>query len=120
MTASMRVPTTAHLCRAQVRLDRVTLLDERDGSQSNALIELRKDAVSNKAEISKLLAAHSASFPAKLEAGKWYTLVVETVGEEMRVTIDGKPSPLPQISRHRPRHQVQDRNRRWRQGRLVR
>ncbi len=81
-----------HLCRAQVRLDRVTLLDERDGSQSNALIELRKDAVANKAEISKLLAAHSATFPAKLEAGKWYTFVVETIGEEMRVTIDGKPA----------------------------
>jgi hypothetical protein len=81
-----------HLCRAQVRLNKVTILDERDGSQSNALIELRKDPVANKAEISKLLAAHSASFPASLEAGKWYNLVVETVGEEMRVTIDGKPA----------------------------
>jgi len=59
-----------HLCRAQVRLDKVTILDERDGGQSNALIELRKDVDKNKAEISKLLAAHSASFPAKLEAGK--------------------------------------------------
>jgi hypothetical protein len=81
-----------HLCRAQVRLDRVTILDERDGSQSNALIELRKDPEKNKAEISKLLAEHRATFPAKLEAGKWYTLVVETVGDEMRVTIDGKPA----------------------------
>jgi len=81
-----------HLCRAQVRLDKVTILDERDGTQSNALIELRKDADKNKDEINKLLAAHSATFPAKLEAGKWYTLVVETVGEAMRVTIDGAPA----------------------------
>jgi hypothetical protein len=81
-----------HLCRAQVRLDRVTLLDERDGSQSNALIELRKDPETNKAAIRKLLADHSASFPAKLEAGKWYTFVVETIGDEMRVTLDGKPA----------------------------
>ena len=81
-----------HLCRAQVRLNKVTLLDERDGSQSNALIELRKDPAANKAEISKLLAEHSASFPAKLEAGKWYDLAVETIGDEMRVTIDGKPA----------------------------
>ena len=81
-----------HLCRAQVRLDKVVMIDERDGSQSNALIELRKDPVANKAEISSLLAAHSASFPAKLEAGKWYKLVVETVGDQMRVTIDGKPA----------------------------
>ncbi len=81
-----------HLCRAQVRLNRVTIVDERDGSQSNALIELRKDPVANKEAISKLLSTHSASFPAKLEAGKWYTFVVETIGEEMRVTIDGKPA----------------------------
>jgi hypothetical protein len=80
-----------HLCRAQVRLDKVTILDERDGTQSNQLIELKKDPVANKEAISKLVAAHSASFPVKLEAGKWYDLVVETVGEQMRVTIDGKP-----------------------------
>ena len=81
-----------HLCRAQIRLDKVTLLDERDGSQSNNLIELRKDPEKNKSEISKLLAAHSATFPAKFETGKWYALVVETIGDEMRVTIDGKPA----------------------------
>ena len=81
-----------HLCRAQVRLDRVTILDERDGSQSNALIELRKDPIANKAEISRLLSTHIAVFPAKLEPGKWYKLVVETVGDEMRVVINGKPA----------------------------
>jgi hypothetical protein len=83
-----------HLCRAQVRMDKVTILDERDGTQSNALIELRKDAAANKDEISKLIASHSVSYPVKLEQGKWYTLVVETVGETMRVTIDGKPAAV--------------------------
>ncbi len=80
-----------HLCRAQVRLDKVTMVDERDGSQSNALIELRKDAAKNKEEIGKLLAAHSATFPVRLEAGKWYTYVVEIAGDEMRASIDGTP-----------------------------
>ena len=42
--------------------------------------------------VDRVLAGRSATFPAKLEAGKWYTLVVETVGEEMRVTLDGKPA----------------------------
>jgi hypothetical protein len=81
-----------HLCRAQVRLDKVILMDERDGSQSNTLIELKKDAVKNKEAIDRLLATHKATFPARLQAGKWYVLVVETVGEEMRVTIDGQPA----------------------------
>lgn len=80
-----------HICRAQVRLNRVTLIDERDGGMRNDIYELKKDAA-RKAEVAKLLAGRSASFPVKLEAGKWYTLVVETVGDAMRVTLDGKPA----------------------------
>jgi uncharacterized protein YdcH (DUF465 family) len=80
-----------HLCRAQIRLDKVVMLDERDGTQSNTVVELKKDSVKNKDEINKLIAAHTATFPARCEAGKWYTLVVETVGDTMRATIDGKP-----------------------------
>jgi hypothetical protein len=80
-----------HLCRAQVRLNGVTLIDERDGTMRNDIYEMRKDA-SRKAEMARLLAGRRVTYPAKLEAGKWYTLVVETVGDEMRVTIDGKPA----------------------------
>jgi hypothetical protein len=82
-----------HLCRAQVYLDKVSIVDELEGSQSAQMQELRKDPVANKDAIGKLYASHSANFPlaTKLEPGKWYTLVVETVGEEMRVTIDGTP-----------------------------
>lgn len=80
-----------HLCRAQVRLNGVTLIDERDGTMRNEVYEMRKDA-SKKAEIAKLLAGRRVTYPAQLEAGRWYTLVVETVGDEMRVTIDGKPA----------------------------
>src|SRR5438309_9963001 len=32
-----------HLCRAQVRLGGVTLIDERDGTQRNDIVEMRKD-----------------------------------------------------------------------------
>jgi hypothetical protein len=81
-----------HLCRAQAKLTGVTILDEREGTQSNAMQELRKDPVKNNAEIAKLYAAHSVTYPAKLEQGKTYKMVVETVGDQMRVTIDGKPA----------------------------
>ena len=40
--------------------------------------------------MNKLMAGKSATFPVKLEANKDYTLLVETVGDEMRVSIDGK------------------------------
>lgn len=80
-----------HICRAQVRLTGVTLIDERDGTMKNDIYEMKKDP-EKKAEVAKLLVGRSATYPAKLESGKWYTLVVETVGDEMRVTIDGKPA----------------------------
>ena len=78
-----------HLCRAQVRLNGVTLIDERDGNMRNDIYEMSKDPA-HKAERAKLLVGRQATYPAKLEAGKWYALVVETVGDTMRVTLDGK------------------------------
>lgn len=78
-----------HLCRAQVRLDKVTILDEREGSQ-NEIIKAMKADPGKKAEVAKLMAGKSATFPVNLTAGETYTVVVETAGDEMRVTIDGK------------------------------
>ncbi len=79
-----------HICRAQVRLDGVTLIDERDGNMRNDIREMRMDPT-RKAEADKLLVGRSARFPLKLEKATWYALTVETVGDEMRVLIDGKP-----------------------------
>lgn len=80
-----------HLCRAQVRLNGVTIIDERDGNMRHDIREMRNDP-SKKAEVAKLLEGRQVTYPVKLEAGKWYDLVVETVGDEMRVTLDGKPA----------------------------
>jgi hypothetical protein len=80
-----------HLCRAQVRLNGVTIIDERDGNMRNDIYEMGKDPT-KKAERAKLLVGRQITYPAKLEAGKWYTLVVEMIGDEMRVTLDGKPA----------------------------
>ncbi|WP_439629599.1 hypothetical protein [Gemmata sp.] len=77
-----------HICRAQVRPNGVTIIDERDGNMRNDIYEMKKDPA-KKAEVAKLLAGRSATFPVKLEQGKWYAVVVETAGEEMRVSIDG-------------------------------
>ena len=80
-----------HLCRAQVRLNGVTLIDERDGGMRNDIREMRSDP-SKKEEVAKLLKGRQVTYPAKLETGKWYNLVVETIGDEMRVSLDGKPA----------------------------
>ncbi|HEV3416762.1 MAG TPA: hypothetical protein VG056_08125 [Pirellulales bacterium] len=80
-----------HICRAQVRLNGVTIIDERDGGMRNDIYEMKNDPT-KKAEVAKLVVGRSKTYPAKLDPGKWYTLVVETVGDEMRVTLDGKPA----------------------------
>jgi hypothetical protein len=81
-----------HLCRAQVRPTGVTIIDEKEGSMRNDIYEMKDPA--KKAERAALLKGKSITYPLaeKLETGKWYTLVVETVGDTMRVTIDGKPA----------------------------
>src|SRR2546425_242314 len=76
-----------HLCRAQVRTNGVTIIDERDGNMRNDIYELSKDPT-KKAERAKLLVGRQATFPAALETGKWYDLAVETVGDTMRGTLD--------------------------------
>ncbi len=82
-----------HLCRAQVRLNGITLIDERDGGMRNDLRDMKNSSdPAKKAEAAKALAGRAVTFPAKLDTGKWYTLVVETVGDEMRVTLDGQPA----------------------------
>jgi hypothetical protein len=80
-----------HLCRAQVRLNGVTIIDERDGNMRNEIREMRNDPA-KKAEAAELLKGRQVTYPAKLEPSKWYTLVVETIGDEMRVTLDGQPA----------------------------
>jgi hypothetical protein len=81
-----------HISRAQFRLNGVTILDEREGTQNNKVVEWKKDLAKNQAEIKKRVAEHSITFPAKLKPGKTYNVVVETAGEKMRVTIDGNPA----------------------------
>lgn len=78
-----------HLCRAIVALNGVTIMDEREGSQNEAIKAMKSDPA-KKAEVAKMMAGKSATFPGTYEAGKTYTFTVETVGEEMRASIDGK------------------------------
>ena len=79
-----------HICRAQVRLNGVTIIDERDGNMRNDIYEMRDTA--RKAERAKLLEGRQVTYPVKLESGKWHDVVVEIVGDAMRVSIDGKPT----------------------------
>jgi len=79
-----------HLCRVQFRMNGVTIIDECEGNMRNDIRELKNDPT-KKAEVTKLLVGRQVTYPLKLEANKWYAVVVETVGDMMRVTLDGNP-----------------------------
>lgn len=79
-----------HICRAQVRLNGLTLMDEREGSQRWDIRAMAEDPA-KKEERARLLAGRLATFPLKLEAGRWYAMTLETVGDAMRASIDGIP-----------------------------
>jgi NifU-like protein involved in Fe-S cluster formation len=49
-------------------------------------------AIASSSLVTELLKGRQVTYPATLQTGKWYALVVETVNDEMRVTIDGKPT----------------------------
>src|SRR6185436_9144607 len=63
-----------HICRAQIRLNGVTIIDERDGGMRNDIYEMNKDPA-KKAEVAKLVAGRRVTYPVSLESGKWYTVV---------------------------------------------
>jgi hypothetical protein len=79
-----------HLCYARVTPTSVILVDQKEGSMRNDIYALGKDPA-RKSERAKLLEGRSATFPVKLDVTQWHTLTVETVGEAMRASIDGKP-----------------------------
>ncbi len=60
-----------HLCRAQIRLNSVTIIDERNGSLRNDIYEMSKDPA-KKAERSKFLTGRSVTYPAQLDAVEWF------------------------------------------------
>lgn len=79
-----------HLCMARVTLKGLTLTDSKTGHMDLKIRE-RRLAGENSPELSKLIQSKRANFPLNLEADKWYTLLVEVDGDEMQVSMDGKP-----------------------------
>ncbi|WP_199186916.1 family 16 glycoside hydrolase [Blastopirellula marina] len=78
-----------HLCIARITLKGLTITDSKTG-QMDLKIRERRLAGEKSAELTKLIQSKRANFPLKLEADKWYTLLVVVEGDVMRVSLDGK------------------------------
>lgn len=80
-----------HICRAVFAAKQLRLGDDKEGVMRNDIFEMRQDPA-RKAEAEKLLAGRGSSSPISLEQKKWYQAAIEIVGDEMRVSLDGKPA----------------------------
>lgn len=80
-----------HICQATVSPTNVTLSDAKTGgfTLENGFYE-RKKANQLTPEEKKMLESKSKRFPVKLALQDWHTLVVQTKGDEISVSIDGQ------------------------------
>ena len=78
-----------HICFVRVTPKSVSLADQRDGSMRNDIYAMTDPA--QRKEKAKLLEGRSATFPATVASDQWHTMVLETAGDSMRATLDGKP-----------------------------
>ena len=82
-----------HICMIRISPENIILTDQRDGGANLELKEMANDP-SKKEERAKRMQGRSATFPVQLAADQWHNLALETVGDTMRATIDGKPVGL--------------------------
>lgn len=78
-----------HIFRVAVAPKQIRLGDDKEGVMRNDIFEMRKDP-QRKAEAEKLLAGRSEAVAVSLEQGRWYRMAIEIVGDQMRVSLDGK------------------------------
>jgi hypothetical protein len=78
-----------HICRVSLSPRQIFLADDKERLR-HEIEEMKKDPA-KKAEVAKLVAGRSVGFPTKLDPDRWYSLRMEILGDEMRVSLDDKP-----------------------------
>lgn len=80
-----------HICRVSFTPKSIRLADDKEGLMRNDIYEMRKDPA-RKPQSEKLLEGRGSSAPLILEQKKWYQVTIEVAGDQMRVSVDGKPT----------------------------
>ena len=79
-----------HVCRVAVTHTHIRLGDDKEGIMRNDIFKMRKDPA-KKAEAEKLLEGRTEIVKTPVDPEKWHTMRIEIAGDEMRVSLDGKP-----------------------------
>lgn len=80
-----------HICRVAFAPKQIRLGDDKEGVMRTDIFEMRKDPA-RKAEAEKLIVGRGASANVSISADAWHDVAIEIVGDQMRVTLDGKPA----------------------------
>jgi len=89
---SYKGSVAGHIARVTIEQQLVKLHDDKEGAMNRDLLALRKsDDAQKKNAAEETIKSHTTLVPMKLETTHWYLVGVEIVGDQMRVTIDGKP-----------------------------
>src|SRR5579862_5951931 len=81
-----------HICNVNVAPTSVTVGDGKTGNFRNDIYEKKKATPPTlTAEDKAMLATKNKNFPVKVSLTDWHTLVAQTKGDEITVSIDGKP-----------------------------
>jgi hypothetical protein len=77
-----------HLCRVSLSPKQIFLADDKERLRRE-IEEMKKDPA-RQAEAAQLVAGRTRNIPTVLDPTRWYELVIEIVGDEMRVSLDGQ------------------------------
>jgi hypothetical protein len=78
-----------HICRVAFTPKQLRLGDDKEGVMRHDIYALRKDPA-RKADADKLLAGRGSSAPIAIDQKKWHHVIIEIVGDQMRVSLDGR------------------------------
>ena len=79
-----------HICRVAYAARQVRLGDDKEGIMRNDIFKMRRDP-KRKAEAEELLKGRGATAKVNLQQDRWYVSTIEIQGDQMRVTLNGKP-----------------------------
>jgi hypothetical protein len=79
-----------HICRVAVARKQVRLGDDKEGIMRNDIFAMRREP-RQKAAAAKLLEGRSSTVQVDLQVDRWYTMQIEILADQMRVSLDGRP-----------------------------
>ena len=82
---------SGHVARMTVSPKLLTLTDDKTGLMSLEWVNKRNDP-KFKDQVDQVRKEKSRPFPFDWESGRWYTLLMEVAGDEVLVSIDGRPT----------------------------